>query len=165
MLRSMQATRPRKYFAVARSRDNIQADRRHNFSVQGLDAVWASRFRLQQGDVIAYYVTAPVSGFVATADVVSDAFEVKTPIWAPSKAGDYYATRYRTEPRIVVPDEAAVSARLLIRRLEVAQYLRDESRWGMLFANAIREIPGADFRLIEQELSHAPRLASRQPAS
>jgi hypothetical protein len=161
----MEAARPRKYFVVARSRDNIQADRKHNFSVLGLDAVWASRFRLQQGDAIAYYVTAPISGFVAIAEVVSEAFEDTTPIWAPSKAGDYYATRYRTEPRIVVPDEAAVSARLLIPQLEIAQYLRHESRWGMLFGNAIREIPGADFRLIKQELSHARRLAARQRAS
>jgi hypothetical protein len=160
-----EGARPCKYFVVARTPDNIQADREHNFSVQGLDAVWASRFRLQPGDSIAYYVTTPISGFVATAKVVSDAFEDTTRIWAPSKTGDYYTTRYRTEPRIVVSEEVAVPARLLISQFAIAQYLRHEGRWGMLFANAIREIPGGDFRLIERELGRAQRLAGRQRAT
>lgn len=161
----MDVQRPPKYFVVARSRENLQADRKHNFAVQGLDTVWASRFQLRPGDAIAYYVTAPISGFVATAEVVSDAFQDATPIWAPSKTGDLYTTRYRTEPRIVVADDAAVPARLLVSQLEIAQYLRREDRWGMLFANAIRDIPGEDFRLIERELSHAQRLAERQRVS
>lgn len=161
----MEAQRPRKYFVVARNLENIEADRRHDFTLQGLDAVWAGRVRLQPGDGIAYYVTAPVSGFVATAEVASDAFEDSTPIWAPSKTGDLYTTRYRTKPRVVVANESAVQARLLVPQLEIAQYLRHEGRWGMLFANAIRDIPGEDFRLIERELDHARRLAERRRAS
>ena len=158
----MEGPRPRRYFAVARNPTNIQADRSHDFAVQGLDQVWAARVRLQPGDGIAYYVTAPISGFVATVEVVSDAFDDVTPIWSPSKTGDHYTTRYRTEPRIVVPDELAVPGRLLVPQLEIAQYLRREDRWGMLFANAIRDLPGEDFRLIERELARARQRAERR---
>jgi hypothetical protein len=161
----MEGTRPRRHFVVARSPENINADRKQDFSVQGLDTTWAARFRLQPGDRLAYYVTNPISGFVATADVLSEPFEDPTPIWAPSKAGDYYSTRYRTKPRIVVPDQHAVPARLLVSQLEIAQYLRSDDRWGMLFANAIRDIPGEDFRLIERELDHSRRVAERQRVS
>ena len=56
---------------------------------QGFDAVWARRVSLQPGDRIAVYVTSPVSGFVATAEVESAAFRDTTPIWTPSSTVPY----------------------------------------------------------------------------
>jgi hypothetical protein len=107
---------------------------------------------MQPGDLVALYVTHPVSGFIATVDVISDVFYDESQIWVGREQRSY-PYRYRTRPRVVVSDGLSASVRELLPRLEIARYLRNPSAWGVMFQNAFREIPRADFELIEERLT------------
>ena len=151
--------RPQKHFVVSRTLANLAADREIAFSVQGLDEFYVDRhgIRMQPGDLIAIYVVSPVSGFAATVEVISDEYYDSSEIWKGSE-GRTYPHRYRTRPRVTLEEGRWVPARDLVPQLEISRGLRDETRWGMMFRNAIRVIPRTDFEAIETRLQEiAPR--------
>lgn len=143
--------RPSKCFVAVRNQANAAIDRRIGFTVQGLESFYQRRHPLQPNDLIALYVTSPLSGFIATVEIVSERYCDESSIWE-GPPGKTYANRYRTRPRFVAPEGKAVAARALAQRLEIARYLPDPEQWGVLFRNAFREIPEPDFDLIETQL-------------
>ena len=143
--------RPRRDFVLVRTPANLAVDRAVEFSLQGLTR-YDGRYSLQAGDRAAIYVTAPLSSFVATIEITGSSYEDDEPVWVKPSNGETYPIRIASRPRIVVADTQAVHGRELVSKLEIARYLRDEARWGMLFRNAIREVPENDFELIEKAL-------------
>lgn len=59
-----------------------------------------------------------------------------------------YPYRYPTRPRVVASEGASLDPRELLDDLEIASYLRERNRWGVMFQNAVREIPRTDFELM-----------------
>lgn len=107
---------------------------------------------MQAGDLIALYATNPLKGFVATVEVIGPMYYDEEPIWQ-GRNDRKYPYRYPTRPRVVVAEGVSLDPRQLLDDLEIAYYLRDRERWGVMFQNAIREVPRDDFELIEQRLS------------
>jgi predicted RNA-binding protein len=145
--------RPSRSFVVVRTAKTAEADWAVRFAFQGFDESTAAGTRLQPGDRLAIYVARPVSGFVATVEVVSDSFRSSERIWTlPEAPAEVFPIRYRTRPRVIVGNAGAVPFIDLIDELDYSRHLRNRDRWGMLFIRAIRSLTDRDFDLIENRL-------------
>lgn len=140
-----------RYYIIVRTRETAATDREGGFAVQGFES---DGYALEPGDKLALYVGKPLSGFIATMEVVGGRFVSYERIWTvrdnPSKL---FPFRYPTRPRRIAPDGVAVPFRSLIDELEFSANLRNRRLWGMLFIRAIRMLTERDFRLIEARLS------------
>lgn len=141
--------RPQKFFVASRNPENLNIDRAIRFAVQGFDAFYRERHAMQAGDLVVLYATVPLKGFVATVEVVGPMYYDEDPIWQ-GRGDRVYPYRYPAKPRVVVPDGAALDPRPLLDDLEIARYIQNRNRWGVMFQNAVRELPRADFDLIER---------------
>src|SRR5581483_8125912 len=144
--------RPQKFFVASRNPANLLIDRGIGFTVQGFDEFYRDRHPMQRADLVALYATNPLKGFVATVEVVGEMYYDEKPIWE-GRDGRVYPYRYATAPRVVLEEGRSLNPRELLDELEIAYDLRDRNRWGVMFQNAVREVPRGDFQLIEHRLS------------
>lgn len=143
--------RPQKFFVASRNPANLSIDRSIGFAVQGFDEFYRDRHPMQPGDLVALYATNPLKGFVATVEVIGELYYDEQLIWE-GRDGRVYPYRYATTPRFVLEEGRSLDPREFLDELEIAYDLRDRNRWGVMFQNAVREIPRADFALIERRL-------------
>lgn len=132
------------------------SDRNRGFSVQGFET---DAYSLEPGDRLALYVGKPLSGFIATMDVVGGRFESDERIWTvkdnPAKVFSY---RYPTKPRSIAPEGVAVRFADLLDELDFSANLKNRRLWGMLFIRSIRNLSARDFGIIEERLSALSRV-------
>lgn len=139
-------------FVLTGSPENLGATRERGFQVIGMKE---GRRRLAEGievgDRIVFYITR-VQAFGAIARVTGPMYEDRTPIW-PGKPGkvDPYPWRFETEPELVLPEDAWVSAEQLATELEHVRKWPAE-HWQLAFQGQLRAISDADARLIERRM-------------
>lgn len=110
---------------------------------------------MQPGDEIVFYVTG-VQAFGALAEVGSEMFEDRTPIWPQGrkKRPEEYPWRVRAEPRIVLDEDAFVEAEELVDELEhVSRWPREH--WHLAFQGQLRTVGERDAALLRERLASA----------
>jgi hypothetical protein len=144
-----------RHYVIVRTREAAASDRAFGFAVQGFAT---DAYVLEQGDRLALYVGKPLSGFIATMEVIGTRFFSEERIWTvshnPSKVFPY---RYPTRPRSVAPEDAVVRFTDVIDELDFSANLKNRKLWGMLFIRGMRTLSTRDFELIEERVSALSR--------
>jgi len=146
---------PERTWILTGSPENLAATRAHGFSVIGLkERRRRQALEIEQGDRIVFYVTG-VMAFAASARIVGELFEDRTPIW-PGKAGkpDPYPWRFPAEPEWVLEEPAWIAAETLVDQLDhIRKWPREH--WKLAFQGQLRPIGDADVQLLCARLADA----------
>jgi len=128
---------------------------------RGFDVIGFKEGRRRQaeefepGDEIFFYVTG-VQAFGGIARVKSEMFEDRTPIWpqGKKKKPEPYPWRVRTEPVLILAEEAFVPAESLVTELEhIRKWPPDH--WHLAFQGQLRTIGETDAEVLRARLSSA----------
>jgi hypothetical protein len=130
------------------SPENFAATRDTGFTVIGLkERNRARALQIEPGDRIVLYLTR-VKAFGASVKVTGELFEDRAKIW-PGKPGkaDAYPWRFKTEPELVLEEEAWIEAESLAGELEhVAKWPAEH--WTLAFQGQIRPVSDHDSALL-----------------
>ncbi len=132
--------------------DNYRRTRARRFTIQGVKARHRrAAERIAPGDRVCWYLVGG-RGFVATATVISPAFEDYRPIWVSTGHPDPYPWRFRIARGIARDVDDAVPADPLADRLAfVRRWPR--AHWRLAFQGNLHEIGRRDFGVIERALA------------
>jgi len=134
---------------VTVSEDNLQKTLKHNLI--GLPERRRNLLkRVQQGDVVVFYISkkragrggpgASVSQFGPVAKVTGEEFAGDTPIWA-SKGNDLFRSRLP----ISLVSEGRVDAANVVPYLD---FIRNKDKWGLYFLTGIRKVSEGDYKTL-----------------
>lgn len=136
--------------------ENFQINVERGFDVIGLKE---KRRRMAEtfapGDLVVFYVTG-VKAFGGIAEVTSEMFEDRTPIWPQGKKKhpEDYPWRVEAKPVLILPEDEFVPAEDLIDDLDHAQkWPRDH--WHLAFQGQLRTINDDDLELIRGAMEGA----------
>lgn len=143
------------FWIIVGSQGNFERTRELGFTVQGMKSRHRKKAALMRpGDKIAYYVTGR-KVFAATATVTSTYVEDHERIWHsgdPKRADEDYPFRVRIERDVTVPDDDAVDAEPIARRMTyVARY--PATSWTLAFQGNVHMVGAEDFELIRDALA------------
>lgn len=137
---------------VVTTPDNYAATRRRRFRLQGVKTRYRrAAERIAPGDRICWYLVG-VAGFVATATVISPAFEEHTPIWTSTGRPDPYPWRFRIRRDLARAPADAVPAAALAPRLAFIRRW-PAAHWRLAFQGNLHRIGRRDFGVIERALA------------
>lgn len=118
----------------------------------------------EAGDEIVFYVTkypgadgeACGQAFAAIAEVTSEMFEDREPIWPQGKKKhpEDYPWRIEAKPMLVLDEDAFVSAESLLDELEHLRRWPAE-HWHLGFQGQLRTVSGADAELLAERMAAA----------
>jgi hypothetical protein len=129
--------------------ERFELDMGNDFALDGYQEQDFERaIRVEPGDRIVYYIQG-WQAFGAVCVARSRVFVEWRPIW-PDKIRPL---RFERRPELVLPKEKALPLGLVLPRLSFALGKPKLAHTrGPLFREGLREIPGEDFELIEQEM-------------
>jgi hypothetical protein len=106
--------------------------------------------RFEPGDQVFFYVTG-VQAFGAIAEVRSEMFEDREPIWPAGQKEERYPWRVAGEPVLVLDEQDFVPAEELAPELEHVRKWPAEN-WHLAFQGQLRTVSDADAALLRERL-------------
>ena len=142
------------YWIIVGSPENFRRSAELGFGVQGIKSRHRKKAeRMRPGDKLVYYLTG-VKAFAGIVTVESPFFESHERIWAsgdPKKAAEDYPFRVQISPDLVLPEEDAVPAEGVARRMAYVAKWPAEN-WTLAFQGNVHEIGEEDYRLIREAI-------------
>ena len=137
------------YWLSSISYERFQVDEEYEFAVDGYkDAEFNRALRVEPGDLFVYYIKQ-----LALFGVLAEARGRCYLDWGRLWPDGSYPVRFERRPLLVLPRAQMVPASPLVPRLSLAQGRGGESlSLGQLLRFDLREIPQADYQLIEREM-------------
>jgi EVE domain len=142
------------------SPENHAATAAHGFRVIGVKERNRNRaLEIEPGDVLVLYLTK-VMRFAGAIRVTGELYEDRARLW-PGKPGrpDAYPWRFATEPVVVLDEPDRVPAEELADALEHVRKWPPE-HWKLAFQGQLRQVSGADARLLLDRLRSAAPAAA-----
>ena len=111
----------------------------------------------EAGDEVVFYVTG-VQAFGGIAEVTSEMFEDRAPIWPQGKKKhpEDYPWRVHGEPEIVLDEASFVPAESLVGELEHISKWPAE-HWHLAFQGQLRTVSESDAELLRRRIEAAAR--------
>ncbi len=147
----------RNYWMVVSPPEDFEVTKERGFGIFGVRAKYRRRTqRMQPDDRMLFYVSG-IRKWAATATVVSNSFEDRTPIWKHNRKNEVYPYRVKLKPTMVLNEDDYIDALSLAPSLEYVKRWAPED-WPLAFFDTLHLLPQKDFKLIENEMV---RLTSR----
>jgi hypothetical protein len=139
------------YWLSSVTHERFLADQEYEFAVDGYQESEFNRaLRVGPGDRFVYYIKG-LELFAALAEARGRCYLDWTRLWPDGS----YPVRFERRPLLVLSRAQMVAARPLISRLSLAQERSGDSfSLSQLLRFDLREIPRADYELIEREMRH-----------
>ena len=140
------------YWIVVGSPDNFRIAIDRGFDLFGFKSTRQKQTStMEPGDKLVFYLTG-IKKFGGMAEVTSEAFEDHTPLFHSEKKPDEdYPFRVQTKAEIVLDEEDQLDVQEWAPRLEYTKKWAPE-HWRLAFQGNLRQIPEADYKLIEKEM-------------
>jgi predicted RNA-binding protein len=137
-----------QYWLVVTSFDNFRHDRDVlGFQYQGLPHRFRKQVqRMRSGDRVVYYVMG-AQKFGAIATVTGPYFEDNKKLW--TNDDEMWPSRCSSRLDFALGDDELLDAKKLIDDLS---FIENKKNWGAYFQGSVKQIPEADFKLIESEI-------------
>ena len=149
---NLQAMPDAKNWVLTGSPENFAVTRERGFTLIGCKERRRRQAEaMEVGDRVIFYLTR-VAAFGAAVRVTSTVFEDRTPLWP---ASDLYPWRLRTQPEIVLPDEAWLPAEAVKDELEHVRKWPAE-HWRLAFQGQLRTVSEHDARVLLDAFAHVP---------
>lgn len=143
--------------------ENFEINRERGFDVIGFKERRRKQAeQMRPGDRIIFYVTG-IQAFGGIAEVTSEVFEERKPIWpqGKKKAPEAYPWRVDAKPVLVLEEDDFVPAEELVPEMEHAAKWPAE-HWHLAFQGQLRTIGSADTKLLERRLKAAAKRGARR---
>lgn len=139
------------YWIVVGSAENFQIAIERGFDLFGFKSTRRGMAaKMAAGDKLIFYLTG-VMKFGGIATVTSESFEDHEPIFRGKKAGEDYPFRVQTKAHIVLDEADWLDVAEWAPRMEYTKKWAPE-HWRLAFQGNLRQIPDADYVLIETEM-------------
>ncbi|MCH8064337.1 MAG: EVE domain-containing protein [Chloroflexi bacterium] len=139
------------YWIVVGSAENFQIAIDRGFDLFGFKSTRRGMAgKMQPGDRLIFYLTG-IMKFGGIASVTSESFEDHAPIFKSKKPSEDYPFRVQTKAEIVLDEEDWLDVQEWAPRLEYTKKWPPE-HWRLAFQGNLRQIPEADYKLIEKEM-------------
>ena len=145
-----------QYWIIVTSRENYEATRDRNFTIQGVKSRHRKKaMEMQPGDKLIYYVTG-IQQFAGTAEVTSTFFEDDEPIWKSKgkKQDENYPWRVHIKPERILDEAGWVDSEEFKDKLEYIKKWPAE-HWKLAFQGNVHNIPAADYQTISRRFAAA----------
>lgn len=145
-----------QYWMIVTSRENYEATRDRNFTIQGVKSRHRKKaMEMQPGDKLIYYLTG-IQQFAGIAEVTSTFFEDDEPIWKSKgkKKDENYPWRVHIKPERILDEDDWVDSEEFKDKLEHIKKWPAE-HWKLAFQGNVHNIPAADYQTISQRLAAA----------
>jgi len=145
-----------QYWMIVSSKDNFEATKEHDFSVQGVKSRHRKKaMEMQPGDKLMYYITG-IQKFAGIAEVTSTFFEDDKPIWKSKKKGENYPWRVEISPELILDESDWVDSEVFKDKL---QYISKwpEKHWKLAFQGNVHNLPEEDYLTVKSVLNEAAK--------
>ncbi len=150
------------YWIVVGSAENFQIAIDRGFDLFGFKSTRRGMAgKMAAGDKLIFYLTG-IMKFGGIATVTSESFEDHEPIFRSKKAGEDYPFRVQTKADIVLDEADWLDVAEWAPRLEYTKKWAPE-HWRLAFQGNLRQIPEADYLLIETEMQARANTGGRAP--
>lgn len=145
-----------QYWMIVTSKENFEATRARNFTVQGVKSRHRKKaMEMQPGDRLIYYITG-IQQFAGIAEVTSAFFEDDEAIWKSKgkKKDEIYPWRVQIRPEQILDEGDWVGSEVFKDKLEHIRKWPAE-HWKLAFQGNVHKLPASDYQTISERLASA----------
>jgi len=143
-----------QYWMIVTSKENFEATRERDFSVQGVKSRHRKKaMEMQPGDKLIFYVTG-LQQFAGIAEVTSEFFEGEEQIWTSGKKDENYPWRVEIAPELILDEADWVDSEVFKDKLEhISKW--PEEHWKLAFQGNVHQLPESDYHTVKSVLTDA----------
>lgn len=143
-----------QYWMIVTSRENFEATKGRNFSVQGVKSRHRKKaMSMQPGDKMMYYITG-IQKFAGITEVTSTFFEGEDLIWKSKTKEDLYPWRVNIKPDLILEEADWVDSEIFKDKLQYIQKW-PAKHWKLAFQGNVHNLPKEDYVTVRTILSEA----------
>ncbi|MCF7805255.1 MAG: EVE domain-containing protein [Candidatus Marinimicrobia bacterium] len=145
-----------QYWMIVSSKENFEATKVRDFSVQGVKSRHRKKaMEMQPGDKLMYYVTG-IQKFAGITEVTSTFFEGEEIIWKSKKEGENYPWRIEIKPELILDEKDWVDSEVFKDKLQYIGKWPDK-HWKLAFQGNVHSLPEEDYNTVKSILSDAAK--------